>query len=50
MKKVLIGFVLAFLIRMLEDLLNLKAYSLIVPIILIIVGFSISRSVSNWKK
>lgn len=45
-KMIMFGFVVAFLLRLLEDFIGLKAYTLLLPLIITLVGYELMR---RWR-
>lgn len=45
-KMVLLGFVVAFLVRLLEDLTGVRPYTLMIPLILTVIGYEMMR---RWR-
>jgi len=42
-KMILLGFVAAFSLRLIEDMLGLKNYTLLFPLILTLIGYEVMR-------
>ncbi len=45
-KMILFGFVVAFLVRSLEDGIGLKEYTLLLPLIITLIGYELMR---RWR-